>query len=302
MSQPHITVCICTFKRTDLLQRLLVTLEGQQTDGAFSYSAVVVDNDVARSAEQTVLEYRNAHHLNVEYQVEPEQNIALARNRAVATARGDLIAFIDDDEFPDDRWLLHMLGALRKFEADGVLGPVRPHFEAGCPRWVIRSGLCERKVHATGSVMHSSDTRTGNVLIRRDIFAPADNRFDPAFGRSGGSDVRFFDYVMQKGHVFVWCNEAVVFETVLPDRWTVSFYLRRAVRKGGLSGAWIRKQGSSVRHLTFALAGACVYTGALPFAALMGRHNCIKCLVKSAYHVAWLSGFFGHVHIRLRDD
>lgn len=302
MTQPHITVCICTFKRTNLLQRLLVKLEGQQTEGVFTYSAVVVDNDAARSAEPTVLEFKKSCHLFVEYHVEPEQNIALARNKAVAKARGDYIAFIDDDEFPDDWWLLRMLVTVQKFKAGGVFGPVRPHFEEGCPRWVIRSGLCERKTHATGSVMHFSDTRTGNALIKREIFAPADHRFDPAFGRSGGSDVRFFEHVMRKGHVFVWCNEGAVFETVLADRWTVSFYLRRAVRKGGLSGAWIRKQGSSGGHLALALAGACVYTGALPFATLMGKHNCVKCLVKSAYHVAWLSAFFGHVHIRLRDD
>ncbi|HBA90109.1 MAG TPA: glycosyltransferase family 2 protein [Geobacter sp.] len=299
---PHISVCICTFKRTELLQRLLAKLAGQQTAGEFTYSAVVVDNDATRSAEQVVLEFQKSQCLKVEYHVEPEQNIALARNKAVEMAGGGLIAFIDDDEFPDDQWLLHMLRALRAFGADGVLGPVRPHFEQGCPWWVIRSRLCERKNHATGTVMRSSDTRTGNVLIKREVFAPSDHRFDPAFGRSGGSDVRFFELVMQKGHVFVWCNEAVVFETVLPDRWTASFYLRRAVRKGGLSGAWMRKQGSSGGHLAFAFAAACVYSTAVPFATLMGKHYCIKCLVKSAYHIAWLSGFFGHVHIRLRDD
>uniref|UniRef100_C6E3Z3 Glycosyl transferase family 2 n=1 Tax=Geobacter sp. (strain M21) TaxID=443144 RepID=C6E3Z3_GEOSM len=298
----HITVCICTFKRTEMLLRLLTKLEGQRTGGEFSYSAVVVDNDANRSAEETIAHFQQSHALPVIYLSEPEQNIALARNKAVENAGGEFVAFIDDDEFPDDEWLLQMLGAWRASQAAGVLGPVRPHFEQGCPWWVIRSGLCDRKTHPTGTVMRSADTRTGNVLLKRELFADPANRFDPAFGRSGGSDVRFFDYMMQKGHVFVWSNSAVVYETVLPDRWTVSFYVRRAVRKGGLSGSWIRKSGSSGRHLTFALAAACVYTAALPFAALAGKHNGIKCLVKSAYHLAWLSGFFGHVHISLRDD
>lgn len=298
----HITVCICTFKRTVMLLRLLTRLQGQRTGGEFSYSAVVVDNDANRSAEETVAHFQQSHALPIIYLSEPEQNIALARNKAVENASGEFIAFIDDDEFPDDEWLLQMLEAWRASQAAGVLGPVRPHFEQGCPWWVIRSGLCDRKTHPTGSVMRSADTRTGNVLLKRELFADPANRFDPAFGRSGGSDVRFFDYMMQKGHVFVWSNDAVVYETVLPDRWTISFYVRRAVRKGGLSGSWIRKTGSSGRHFTFALAAACVYTAALPFAAMAGKHNGIKCLVKSAYHLAWLSGFFGHVHISLRDD
>ena len=36
-----------------------------------------------------------------------KQNIALARNKAIENAKGDFIAFIDDDEFPLDQWLLN---------------------------------------------------------------------------------------------------------------------------------------------------------------------------------------------------
>lgn len=41
----HISVCICTFKRPSLLLRLLKELAGQETQGLFTYSIVVVDND-----------------------------------------------------------------------------------------------------------------------------------------------------------------------------------------------------------------------------------------------------------------
>lgn len=285
-----------------MLQRLLSALEGQQTDGRFSYSVVVVDNDASRSAQQTVVQFQDSHPLTVSYLVEPEQNIARARNKAVENATGDFVAFIDDDEFPQERWLLQLLRTWEGSGAAGVLGPVRPHFEEGCPRWIIKSGLCERKSHATGTVMHSADTRTGNVLISREVFQDPSNRFDPAFGRSGGEDVRFFEQVMHKGHTFLWSNEAVVYETVPRERWGASFYLRRAVRKGGVSGSVIRKRGFSFWHLGFALAAAFVYTVTLPFAALAGKHYCIKCLVKTAYHLAWLSGFFGYVQIALRDE
>ena len=45
----------------------------------------------------------------VKYCVEPRQNIALARNKALQNAEGDLIAFIDDDEFPDGRLALQSI-------------------------------------------------------------------------------------------------------------------------------------------------------------------------------------------------
>lgn len=299
---PHISVCICTYRRANLLRRVLIELENQKTDGRFTYSAVVVDNDANRSAEQVVLGFQQTHDLDVLYCVEQEQNIALARNKAVESANGELIAFIDDDEFPAREWLLSLLATLEKHQADGVLGPVKPHFEGDCPDWIIKSGLCERKSHLTGTVMLGGDTRTGNVLLKRETFDDVENRFDPAFGRSGGSDVRFFTNAMRKGYQFVWCDEAVVYETVLPERWKASFYLRRAVRKGGLSGSWMRKQALPARSFAVAFAAACIYTSMVPFVALIGKHCCIKYLVKSAYHIAWLSGFFGYVHIRLRDD
>ena len=300
----HITVCICTYKRGNLLMRLLTELEKQKTDGRFTYSAVVVDNDANRSAQQVVSDFQQTHDLDVEYHVEQEQNIALARNKAVESSRGDFIAFIDDDEFPEKLWLLNLFTALETFQSAGVLGPVKPHFEETCPGWIIKSGLCDRKSYPTGTMMPASDTRTGNVLLTREIFDDVDNRFDRAFGRSGGSDVHFFTDVMRKGYAFVWCDEAVVYETVVPERWKASFYLKRAARRGGLSGLWMRKQPLSGRGRSFAVAfaAACIYTSLIPFAALLGKHWCIKSLEKSAYHLAWLSGFFGHLHVPLRDD
>jgi len=68
--------------------------------GQFTYSIVVADNDQLQSARPVVLEFRSASPIPVTYCAEPQQNIALTRNRAIANASGDYIAFVDDDEFP----------------------------------------------------------------------------------------------------------------------------------------------------------------------------------------------------------
>ena len=99
MPSHHISVCICTFKRPELLLKLLDRLSSQQTAGLFTYSAVVADNDSAQSAQRVVAEFNSNCQMQVTYCVESQQNIALARNKALQYAQGDLIAFIDDDEF-----------------------------------------------------------------------------------------------------------------------------------------------------------------------------------------------------------
>jgi len=50
----HISVCICTFKRPQLLKRALEKLGHQRTEDLFSYSVVIVDNDRAESAREAV--------------------------------------------------------------------------------------------------------------------------------------------------------------------------------------------------------------------------------------------------------
>ena len=300
--QKHITICICTFKRPDLLRRLLGKLVSQRTDTLFGYSVIVVDNDRNKSAQETVQDFQRESDLEVRYFVEPEQNIALARNRAVENAKGDFIAFIDDDEFPETEWLLNLYSACRKYGSDGVLGPVKPYFEESCPKWIIKANLCERTSHPTGTVMHPQDTRSGNVLLKSDIFDDPDNRFDPQFGRTGGEDVAFFVNVIGKGRVFVWCDEAPVYEALPLERQKASYYLRRSIRMGGLTGEEMRRDGSAVRRYPLVVAAVCAYATMLPFAACCGKHLFMKYLVKGAYHFSWLSGFFGHVFIRFRDD
>jgi glycosyltransferase involved in cell wall biosynthesis len=207
----HISVCICTFKRPKLLGNLLAKLQTQKVDELFSYSVLVVDNDFQQSGKSAVESFKKGAKIGIDYFVEPEQNIALARNKAVENAKGHFVAFIDDDEYPSDEWLLNLYKAYYNFNTDGVLGPVKPHFESDPPAWVIRGGFCERESFKPGFYIKDHRyTRTGNVLFNKKIFEGGKNLFDPQFGKAGGEDGNFFKRVIQQGKSFVWCDEACV--------------------------------------------------------------------------------------------
>ena len=55
----HISVCICTYHRNHMLERLLRTMALQDTGGLFDYSIVVVDNDAAGPAREAVMQLKN---------------------------------------------------------------------------------------------------------------------------------------------------------------------------------------------------------------------------------------------------
>ena len=79
----HISVCLCTYRRPRLLQRLLEELGSQDTNGLFMYSIVVADNDHLQSAKAVVCDFAAGSGIPITYCVEPRQNIALARNKAI---------------------------------------------------------------------------------------------------------------------------------------------------------------------------------------------------------------------------
>src|SRR5437667_12841349 len=88
--QPEaVTICICTYKRPQLLTGLLDALARQRTDQLLTLSIVVVDNDLLQSARDVVMRFKRTNSVAISYYCEPERNISLARNRAVLESKGD---------------------------------------------------------------------------------------------------------------------------------------------------------------------------------------------------------------------
>lgn len=286
---PHITVCICTFRRPRFLVRLLLQLEHQRTEGRFTFSVVVTDNDPGQSGQSIVQDFCGNSSLRVLYSTETRQNIALARNESLRHATGDFVAFIDDDEFPVSDWLLHMLSACEQYEAAGVLGPVRPHFENEPPTWLTKGRFWERPEYPTGRTVGWEESRTGNVLFRRDILPDDGPAFLEVFG-TGGEDKDFFRRMSQRGHVFCWCNEGIVYETVPPDRWTRAYLLRRALLRGRNV---LKNSRQRPELLAKSLIAAPLYSLALPITLLMGQHIFMQYSVRWCDHVGRLLAAIG---------
>jgi glycosyltransferase involved in cell wall biosynthesis len=284
----HISVCICTYKRPELLKRLLGELRDQDTDGLFTYSIVVADNDHLRSAESVVVDFAAASSIPVRYCVEPRQSIARARNKAIENAIGDFVAFIDDDEFPAKKWLLSLFKTCNEYGVDGVLGPVKRHFDEKPPNWVIRGNFYERPTHPTGFVMNWKETRTGNVLLRKQIFVDDEPPFKPDFRASEDQD--FFRRMIETGSVFVWCDEAVAYEVVPPNRWKRTYMLRKALLRGATT---VLHPTFGIRDIAKSVIAVPAYTVALPFTLVLGQHRFMDLLVRLFDHLGKLLELLG---------
>ena len=284
----HICVCICTYKRPELLKGLLDALSTQHTNNRFTYSIVIADNDKSETGRPVANEYAANPKVCVKYCVEPRQNIALARNKAVANSIGQFVAFIDDDELPNQDWLLTLFTTCEQFEADGVLGPVKRRFDERPPKWLLKSHLYERPVCPTGSVVAWHEARTGNVLLRKHIFEGGEAPFRPEF--RAGEDQDFFRRMIDRGYVFIWSADGAVYELVPRARWKRRYMLKKAL----LRGATARLQ-PSCGPLSIAKSALAVpaYGTLLPFALLLGQHKFVTLMVKICDHLGKILAVLG---------
>lgn len=234
-----LSICICTYKRPVLLRRLLQAVWDQATE--HSVEVIVVDNDPAQSASAVLAEMGQLFAGSLTTVNLANPNISLARNAAIAAAKGDWIVMIDDDEVPVSTWLQQLLAVQLTHNADVVFAPVLPDYAETTPDWIRRGGYFDRRRLPTGTRIDHRDARSGNVLIRHVLLQRLTasqqggvGPFDPAFGTTGGEDTMLFRRLDAMGAVMVWCDEAPASEYIPSDRATAKWLLQRSYRTGQL--------------------------------------------------------------------
>jgi succinoglycan biosynthesis protein ExoM len=288
LEQPNISVCICTYKRPELLQRALDALCGQETGGLFTFSIVIVDNDELESARPVATAFANGSSIPLTYCVETRQNIALARNKAIANVTGDFVAFLDDDEYPIKEWLLILFRTCKEHGVDGVLGPVKPYFDENAPRWVVKGNFYMRPTYPTGFVIDWRKGRTGNVLLKRELFEGSEQPFREQF--RVGEDQDFFRRMIEQKHVFIWCNEAVAYEFVPPVRCKRGFMWKRALLRGASS---LLHPTFGARDIATSVIAVPAYTAVLPLSLIAGQGMFMTYSIKLFDHLGRLLALVG---------
>src|SRR5437588_216282 len=122
------SVIIPTYNRPDRLVRAVRSALAQR-DFAGTYEIVVVDNNSDGAAAPSIAALAAESPVPIRYVSEPRPGISHARNTAIAAARGEFLAFLDDDQEAEPGWLAALLAAQRRFDADVVFGPFHPVFD-----------------------------------------------------------------------------------------------------------------------------------------------------------------------------
>ena len=233
-----VVVAVLTYRRPDMLGKLLAEYASMSRPAHARISLVVIDNDELGSAEEVVNSWRDRIGDAV-YVLEKRRGIPVARNRAIDEAlaqRADALCFIDDDEYPDKQWIVNLIDCWKTTGAQLVGGPVvvAPPPE-GATTWqrMINASLASRQERKNRGVMNAvTEGRrytivTNNWLCDLKWLTRTGIRFNENMLVTGGSDTEFYRNARRHFCVAAWCPQAVVFETMGYERLSLAYHFKR---------------------------------------------------------------------------
>ncbi len=279
-----LSLVIATYDRPDELEETLRSLLAQTNALGLTGEIIVLDNHPTQNG-RPVAEALGAAALAAGWPIrcveELTRNMAALRNRGFQEAKGEFLAFIDDDETAAPDWTDQLVGALRASGADIAVGPRLARFADGVPPPYDPSGLSfVRDLHLEDGALISLTAAsgkpryglgTGNSLFRlKTCFGDGEGAMREVFGDAGGEDAELFVRLHRRGRAIVWAAKALVTETVPAHRTQVRYRLVRTLREAQHYVAIYRDSARRPRltALELRLKGlAQVFAGAV-FAAL----------------------------------
>jgi glycosyltransferase involved in cell wall biosynthesis len=222
---PFASIVIGTRERP---HSLAATLDGVLALEYPRFEVIVVDNASTTDRTRELVGSRYADVPAIRYVREPVPGLAAAHNRGLAEARGEIVAFTDDDVLVDRRWLLELA---RGFELDNHVGCVtglilptelETPAQVWLERWVRLNKGYEPKLFDLGShrppgklFPYAAGTfgSGANMAFRTDALRSVGG-FDPATGTGsrarGGDDLAGFFSILSVGLTLAYQPAAIV--------------------------------------------------------------------------------------------
>src|SRR5579872_592596 len=136
----NITVILCTFNRCASLRRALESLARQMLPESVEWEVLVVDNNSTDGTRDVAAEFCRMNSARSRYVFEPEQGKSNALNRGIRDAKGEILAFIDDDVIADPDWLRNLTAPLSNPTWVGVGGRIVAPRDFSPPPWLAMEG------------------------------------------------------------------------------------------------------------------------------------------------------------------
>jgi len=240
-----ISVVICTYNRCESLKDTLDSLLNQEYDGSFDWEVLVVDNNSKDKTKEVVESYKAKFNGRLRYVFEPKQGISYARNKGIEEAKGEIIAFTDDDVIVDKKYLISINNIFSEYNCDAVGGKVLPLYPPNTPKWIkenkeILNGpipfydygdnirlYTKAMLPFIGANMAFKRVCVNQCgLFREDLGAP----------RTMGEDTEFFRRLEKLNKNILYCGNILVWHKADKTRLNIIYIIKWSIMSGRYAG------------------------------------------------------------------
>jgi glucosyl-dolichyl phosphate glucuronosyltransferase len=136
----NITVILCTYNRHASLSRALESVAASAMPGAVDWEVLVVDNNSKDETRAVAEDFCRRFPNRFRYLFEPRQGKSYALNSGIREAKGEILAFVDDDVIVEPTWLQNLTSSLHDNEWAGSGGKILLERTSPAPRWLALDG------------------------------------------------------------------------------------------------------------------------------------------------------------------
>ncbi len=207
MSKPYFSIIVPTFNRPQALNACLSALnriEYSKDD----FEVIVVDDGSPRSLESVLRHWRDS--LDIQLLRQENAGPAVARNNGAKQARGQFLAFTDDDCAPARDWL-RCLSAQLQQTPDALVGG-RTINALPDNIYSSASQLLIDYIYSFYNANHENATffASNNFAVKTQIFRDFGG-FDTVYTRAAAEDREFCDRWTREGRRAVYAPEIVIY-------------------------------------------------------------------------------------------
>jgi glycosyltransferase involved in cell wall biosynthesis len=237
----NITVILCTYNRCESLTQALESIAASVAPESLEWEVLVVDNNSSDQTRDVVADFSKRYPGRFRYVFESQRGKSYALNKGIEEAKGDILAFTDDDITVEPMWLQRLTAPLLDGRWAGCGGRILPGWSCPRPRWLPdgeRHGLAPLAVFDLGlEAGPLAEPPFGvNMAFRKGAFLKYGGfRVDlgPGSGRElRVEDTEFVNRLLAAGEQLWYEPAAVVYHPVPLNRLRRRYFLNWWFDKG----------------------------------------------------------------------
>jgi glycosyltransferase involved in cell wall biosynthesis len=256
-------VIVPTYRRPELLSRLLASLQAAHHPNELEITVVVVDNNSRDETPQIVREFAARGPLSIRYAHEARQGRSRAINAGIEATDGELVGMLDDDEEIDAAWFDVIARNFADPTLDFLGGPCKGRWVTSVPAWLPLEFSAVIGILDAGEARRVYDDNYagmlwgGNAVIRRSVFERI-GLYNPALGRTASGllsceDGDMYARLRAAGAQGIYDPDLIIHHYIAPERLTRRYHRR-----------WCYGQGLSLGILDKDKPQPVVYFAGLP--------------------------------------